>query len=63
MSTAYWTQWDYSEVIDVHSMSYRNCCDEDAEDQQREAVKHEFDTNQCPECSGNGCNYCLMCEW
>lgn len=62
MSCAYWAQWSHSEIMSMHAVELDSLHDEDIDfDSSEEENKREYD--QCPRCSGSGCNYCLMLEW
>lgn len=62
MSSAYWDQWDHSEIMSMHGVEMDECDDND-EDYDCDSVDHECEEDCCPRCSGSGCNYCLMCSY
>ncbi len=62
MSSAYWNQWDCSEILSMHGVEADNDCDDDCDDIDI-CQENDEDIDRCPRCSGGGCNYCLMLEW
>lgn len=61
MSSAYWNQWDYSEILSMHGVEDDNDCDNDY-DHIDICIENDEEIDRCPGCGGGGCNYCLMLE-
>ncbi len=62
MSSAYWRQWDGSEIASMHGVEACDSCDHE-HDSHELSKEIEQDIDRCPRCGGGGCNYCLMLEW
>lgn len=62
MSTAYWSQWSYSEIMSMHGIEDDHG-DDDYDDCESESCNHDEYEERCPRCSGTGCNYCLMLSY
>lgn len=62
MTTAYWAQFDHSEIMSMHGVELDNCHDDDDNDCYLSSETCE-EEECCPRCSGGGCNYCLMLSW
>ena len=62
MSSAYWAQYSYSEIMSIHGVELNECPEEDIDYDYDECDQDECEES-CPRCSGSGCNYCLMCSY
>lgn len=62
MSSAYWAQYSYSEIMSIHGVELDQCRDDDIDYDYDECDQDEYE-ECCPRCSGCGCNYCLMCSY
>jgi len=63
MSIEYWSQYSGLELMSLHGIEVRyDCVKEEAEDANTcdEIDKHE---DECHNCTGRGCNLCLMLSW
>ncbi len=64
MSTAYWAQFDHSEIMSMHGVEVdeHHESDDDISCNFYDC-KNVEEMDSCPRCSGGGCNYCLMLDW
>lgn len=59
--TAYWAQWDHTEILSLHGVEP---CDEEDTDLAHDECDTDLDEEEevyCRRCFDSGCNYCLMC--
>jgi len=62
MSSAYWCQYDHSEIMSIHGVDFVNCSDDEIQLDTYDCCKNE-DHNICQNCEGYGCESCIKFHW
>lgn len=63
MTNAYWSQWSHSELMSMQGVEIDDERNDDTDLDHDEDDTNSGQEDNCPRCSGGGCNYCLMCEY
>ena len=63
MSTAYWAQFDHSEIMSMHGVEIDEHHDDDDEIYAEHSdCENDEELDSCSRCAGSGCRHCLMLE-
>lgn len=63
MSTAYWRQWDHSELMSMLGRDVYDHSDESIDSDYHKENDTEENERICHRCSDNGCQYCSAVTW
>lgn len=61
----FWSEYSHAEIMSMHGVEI----DDPAYNEDDTDLDHDEDDtdlkreDECPRCTGSGCNYCLMCEY
>jgi len=56
----YWSQYSHSEIMSMHGIEDES---NDELDSESDFDSCDESDDECPRCSGCGCNYCLMTDY